>query len=91
MHSNMPGRNKGPSKPKGDCFVCGLADILVILPSNVAKEVQLIVQSAEKGDNAQHMKLYQKIYQKHVEVNPTRPRQKSVTICIIFSMYEQWY
>ena len=23
MHSNIPGRNKGPRKPKGDCFVCG--------------------------------------------------------------------
>ena len=26
MHSNIPGRNKGPSKPKGDCFVCGYPD-----------------------------------------------------------------
>ena len=51
MYCNMPGRNKGPSKPKRrpvtKTVLC--PDILVILPSNVAKEVQLIVQSAKKG------------------------------------------
>ena len=69
MHSNVPGRNKGPSKPKGDCFVCGYPGLFA---KQCSKRSSLssayIFQCARKGV----------IYRKHVEVIPTRPRQKSV-------------
>ena len=51
------------------------ADILVISPSNVVKEVQLFVQSARKGD----------IYQKHAVVQVKEPTKETSS----FASYSQ--
>ena len=56
IHSNVPGRNKGPSKLKGDCFVCGYPGLFAKQCSKRSSLVQLkSFKVQEKGSFTESM------------------------------------